>query len=152
MTPADALEAARVHQAMDTPWGAAEWSGFLADTHVLGFGAIASGGGDTLAGAVLLRAVADECEILTVIVAPDSRRGGIGRALLSAALDKAVERGAKSAFLEVAVDNDAAISLYRDAGFVEIGRRRGYYRRAEEAHSGGAVDALVMRRELRKRG
>ena len=45
--------------------------------------------------------------------------------------------------LEVAVDNDAAMALYGAAGFAEVARRRGYYRR-----DGNAVDAIVMRRNL----
>jgi ribosomal-protein-alanine N-acetyltransferase len=45
--------------------------------------------------------------------------------------------------LEVAVDNAAALRLYRRAGFAEAGRRRGYYERP-----GGRVDALVLTRVL----
>ena len=61
--------------------------------------------------------------------------------MLAALYDVARERGAQEMFLEVRVDNDSAISLYLDEGFVEVGRRRGYYDR-------GRVDAVVMRREL----
>jgi ribosomal-protein-alanine N-acetyltransferase len=43
----------------------------------------------------------------------------------------------------VAADNIAAQQLYRGCGFVENGRRRGYYRRR-----GIAVDALILRRTL----
>ena len=50
-------------------------------------------------------------------------------------------------FLEVAVDNPAAIALYQAAGFVPAGRRRGYYRR----QGADAMDALVLRRTLNSR-
>ena len=45
--------------------------------------------------------------------------------------------------LEVAVDNGAALALYRRSGFEQVGRRRGYYDRG-----GVSVDALVLRRAL----
>ena len=44
-------------------------------------------------------------------------------------------------FLEVRVDNDAAITLYRSEGFTTLGRRKGYY-------DHGRVDAEVLRRAL----
>ena len=97
------------------------------------------------AGLVLARAVAGEAgggeaEILTIAVAPAARRQGLGAALLAAALQGAVLRGAAAMFLEVAAGNAAALALYRAAGFAEVGRRRRYYA------DGG--DALVMRRGL----
>jgi Acetyltransferases len=54
--------------------------------------------------------------------------------------------GAQSLFLEVAEDNAAALGLYRSLGFVEVGRRPGYY----DARSGGGKEkqALVLRLEI----
>ncbi|PWR20884.1 ribosomal protein S18-alanine N-acetyltransferase [Zavarzinia compransoris] len=95
-------------------------------------------------GFILLRGAADETEVITIAVDPAARGRGLGRALLGAGLDRAARAGAARAFLEVAVDNDAALALYRRAGFAEAGRRRGYYRRAD----GGFADALVMARDL----
>ena len=66
------------------------------------------------------------------------------RGLMTAAIEGARVMGAESLFLEVAVDNPAAIGLYRQLGFNEAGLRRGYYRRK----AGGPVDALVMRLSL----
>jgi ribosomal protein S18 acetylase RimI-like enzyme len=40
----------------------------------------------------------------------------------------------------VAEDNGAALALYAGAGFVQVGRRQGYYQGA-----GGARAALVLR-------
>lgn len=95
-------------------------------------------------GFILLRLAADECEIITLAVAPDGRRRGLGRRLLAAGLVRAAAAGACVAFLEVATDNAAALSLYRSAGFEQVGRRRNYYMRP----SGGPVDALVLTRNL----
>jgi ribosomal protein S18 acetylase RimI-like enzyme len=78
---------------------------------------------------------------MTVGVVPAARRSGTGRRLLDTLLTEAVRRGAREAFLEVRADNDAARAMYRDAGFDEIGVRRGYY-------AGGRVDAVTMRKGL----
>lgn len=94
-------------------------------------------------GFAIGRAVAGEAELLTIAVAPEARRGGIGRALLAEFEAEARRRDAAKAFLEVAADNPAALALYRAAGWVESGRRRGYYRRA-----GGNVDAVLMSKRL----
>ena len=94
------------------------------------------------AGGMLLgRAMAEEAEVLTVAVAPDARRRGIGTALIARAVGEASARGARSLFLEVSAENAPARQLYGAAGFTEIGRRRGYY--------AGGADALVMKRALR---
>ena len=63
--------------------------------------------------------------------------------LLAAALARAEALGCETMFLEVAADNAAALGLYRTAGFVQAGLRRGYYHRP-----GGDMDALVLRRDL----
>lgn len=94
-------------------------------------------------GFILLRTVADEAEILTFCVSERARRQRLGRALLDKACEAARARGAVHAFLEVGAKNDAALSLYREAGFVEVGRRGAYYQ-----HGSEASDALVMRRIL----
>jgi ribosomal-protein-alanine N-acetyltransferase len=65
---------------------------------------------------------------------------------VDAAASASAALAAESLFLEVAVDNAAAIGLYRAAGFTEAGRRRGYYTKTEDAR----VDALIMRRDLNR--
>jgi ribosomal-protein-alanine N-acetyltransferase len=92
--------------------------------------------GDAPLGFALVRIAADEAEVLTLGVLPDWRRRGEGGALVGMVRDAAVARGATRLFLEVATANQAALSLYRSCGFVEIGRRRRYY------PDGG--DALVL--------
>ncbi len=119
------------------PWTAAEFEGFLADP--LAFLLVE---GD--AAFLLGRAVAGEAELLTLAVAPEARGRGLGIRLVSRFLYQARLRQAGAALLEVAADNAAALALYARAGFVEVGRRRGYYRLPD----GRAVDALVLRRAL----
>ncbi len=92
---------------------------------------------------VMARAGGGESEILTAGVLPEHRRQGLGAALIEAAAGHAALLGARSLFLEVADDNEAAQGLYRSCGFKPVGRRAGYYRRRS-----GRADAVVLRREL----
>ena len=94
-------------------------------------------------GFALWRTAADEAELLTIAVQSHRRRHGLGRALLAAVIHRARRGGAQSLFLEVGADNGPARSLYSQAGFVEVGRRRDYYRRHADF-----ADALVLRLTL----
>jgi ribosomal-protein-alanine N-acetyltransferase len=98
-------------------------------------------------GFILTRATSYDAEILTLAIEPIFRRQGLARMLTDAAAQLAATLGAESLFLEVAEDNPAAIALYANLGFVQVGRRRGYYARAGAT----PVDALVMRRDLNRR-
>jgi ribosomal-protein-alanine N-acetyltransferase len=89
-------------------------------------------------GLIVMRMAADEAEILTLGVAPDARRRGVGRALVEAGCGAARDADAVKVFLEVAAGNAAARALYQGCGFSEIGIRRRYYA------DGG--DALLMAR------
>jgi len=97
----------------------------------------------TVSGYGVMSKGAGECHILNLCVAPALRRHGVGRALLLALLDRARAAGMEHAFLEVRPSNDAAIRLYRDMGFEQVGLRRGYYQAAS-----GREDALVYRLAL----
>ena len=91
-------------------------------------------------GFILLRAVADEAEILTLAVHPASRRQGVGARLVRSAADMAADHGVTRMFLEVADDNTAARALYDRTGFAVAGRRPAYYARPD----GSRRDALIM--------
>lgn len=139
--PDDLTAAARIHAAaFDSPWSAQVLADLL--TSEGGFGLVAEEA--TPCGFILCRALAGEAEILTLAVHPDQRRRGLGRDLVIAAIARALDEAIEALFLEVAVDNPAAMGLYLSCGFRQVGRRKGYYRRAD----GQAIDALVMRRDL----
>jgi len=78
-------------------------------------------------GAVVALATGDEWEIENIVVAESRRRRGVGKQLLRTVLARARERRAARVFLEVRAANAAARALYRELGFVEAGRRAGYY-------------------------
>jgi len=84
----------------------------------------------------------DEMHITKVTVAESYRRRGFGHTLLSWLLHHAEGLGANVARLEVRESNEAAQRLYASLGFVEIGRRKGYYTANNET-------AIVMSRTLR---
>ena len=85
-----------------------------------------------------------EAELLTLAVAPEARRNGLGRSLLDGFHAEAARRGATTTLLEVAASNAPALALYTASGYSEIGRRRAYYR----APDGTRLDALVLTRPL----
>ena len=91
-------------------------------------------------GFALWRSMGDEAEILSIAVAPDRRRGGMGRALLDEILISAASEGLRSLYLEVDAGNTAARALYDRAGFQRVGLRKKYYR--------NGADALVLRKDL----
>ncbi len=140
--PLAALQAA----CFDEHWSAASVAGLLSGFGTFGFWALIHGvQGRLPVGYVLVRAVGDEAEILSIAVLLERRGHGIAAGLLARALDAAAQRGARKVFLEVAAGNAPAIGLYARAGFAKAGVRRAYY-----SAPGGARDALVFARTLAK--
>lgn len=90
-------------------------------------------------GFSLVRAVADEAELLLLAVDPAEQRRGIGQALLDDFIAAALAVGAHRLHLEVR-DGNPAMGLYRAAGFSPAGRRRNYYRGPE----GETHDAVTL--------
>jgi ribosomal-protein-alanine N-acetyltransferase len=93
---------------------------------------------------IMLRRAGDDCEVLTIGVARDRRRAGLGARLVAAACAWAAAAGCGRVVLEVADDNAAGLALYRGAGFTPCGRRHAYYQRS----GGQRRDALIFERKL----
>lgn len=81
-----------------------------------------------------------EGEVLCIATRPSVRGSGVAKAIMHTALSAARSFGLETFFLEVAVDNVKAIGLYQGLGFLETGRRPGYY----AGKNGHRVDALIM--------
>lgn len=97
--------------------------------------------GDPVVGyAVTLAAGDDVVDLQRIAVHPDHQRQGLARRLLDAAVGAARTARADRVLLEVSAANTAALAFYAAAGFVEIDRRRRYYR--------DGTDAVVMRLPL----
>lgn len=149
LTTGHAVPASAIHAAcFARAWDALELERMIASAAHFADGVFAGGifpeGGAPLLGFALSRIVVDEAEILTVAMTPDARGQGAGRLLLMHHLDRLAQFGARTVFLEVDEGNAAARALYRRAGFVDIGRRPGYYPRLD----GSRATAITMRAQL----
>ena len=82
---------------------------------------------EEIVGYAALWFIIDEAHLISLAVLEAHRRRGIGRQLLIAALELAVEKQAILMTLEVRVSNTAAQALYQRFGFSKVGIRRGYY-------------------------
>jgi ribosomal protein S18 acetylase RimI-like enzyme len=60
---------------------------------------------------------AEDCWLEDLYVAGDARRSGIGRSLVTAALESARARGCRRIELDVNEENTAALDFYRALGF-----------------------------------
>ncbi len=136
--PDDSPQLAALHaRTFDRPWKSWELRRVLLTPGTFALGAWS---GEELWGMAVGRVIATDAEILTIGVDEPRRERGVGRALTRGVAAQAIARGAERLFLEVAVDNAAALALYRGQGFEPVGLRKGYYvRKGAEA-----VDAQVL--------
>lgn len=88
---------------------------------------------DGIEGHGVFRKELREAHILTLAVRRDRQRRGVGRALLEGLVLEAERLGLDKMTLEVAATNAPALGLYRSRGFVEVGRRKGFYDPLTEA-------------------
>ena len=93
-----------------------------------------------LGGYLLATIIDDEAEILSIGVTPDRQRQGVGKRLLQHFFEHGTSQNMTGVVLEVAEDNVPALGLYRDFGFVEFGRRKGYYKQGN-----WKIDAIMMK-------
>lgn len=91
----------------------------------------------------IISVAADESHLLTIVVAKDEQRKGYGKKMLDEIIRVAKIHAANIMYLEVRASNKAAIQLYHDNGFNELGVRNNYY-----PAENGREDALVFALEL----
>ncbi|HXL67290.1 MAG TPA: ribosomal protein S18-alanine N-acetyltransferase [Xanthobacteraceae bacterium] len=143
--PRDAAALAVIHaRSFRHGWSEAEFERLLSERTTLGHVARADGGRGAAIAFILSRIVQDEAEILTVAVVSAERGRGLARRLLDTHLSRLAALDVREVFLEVDEGNVSALRLYRRAGFREVGRRDGYYRKPSEN-----ATALVLGRALR---
>ncbi len=135
-------EIAAIEQAcFSDPWSEASFRQAIDNGGVF-FRVATEGAGGPVVGYVVAWFAAGEGEIANLAVAPAARGRGIGGQLLDDAIAAAAAHGAEALYLDVRESNSRARALYDSRGFVEVGRRRRYYRRPAE-------DAIVLRRAIR---
>lgn len=121
------------------PWSPIDFEQLLTDRAVIGDGLFVGRDG-IVQGFCLSRVVLDEAEILTIAIAPPLRSRDYAGALLEKHLQALVARRVTRVHLEVDESNRPALALYRRFGFMETGRRVGYYQHAD----GSRATALTM--------
>jgi len=98
--------------------------------------------GEMLGYFIFMPAV-DEAQLLNISIAAEQQRKGLGRKLMGEIMEIARGMNMRRMLLEVRPSNVAALGLYSDAGFREIGLRRDYYPK-----DNGREDAIVMACDL----
>lgn len=138
--PERAAEVAALHKRLfDEAWSESSIKALLEHPASTSLIAVA-GDPKTIKGFIIAQLAADEAEIVSIGVAPDWQRAGLGTRLIEGLMRASKKGEAVRLFLEVAEDNPAARALYAKLGFKEAGRRKGYYKRAD----GRSVDALTL--------
>jgi len=120
------------------PWAESSFRALLRRADAALFVADSRG---TVAGYAVCWAIADQGELGNIAVAPEWRRRGLARRLLTTVIETMRARGVRELYLEVRPSNDVARHLYETFGFVEVGWRPDYYTAPVE-------DAVVMRKLL----
>ena len=92
-----------------------------------------------------LQVVLDEGYIANIAVFPEHRRKGVAGQLLQVFMNFAEANRLAFLTLEVRASNQAAIALYANRGFEEVGRRKNYYEYPKE-------DAIIMTKEFDPHG
>lgn len=95
----------------------------------------------TVIGFYIGEHVIDEVTLMDICVNPSDQGKGLGKKLLIQFIDQAKAKGAVKIWLEVRAKNITAQMLYMNVGFIETGRRTGYY---PSARGFGYEDAIVM--------
>ncbi|MBX9895487.1 MAG: ribosomal protein S18-alanine N-acetyltransferase [Nitrosomonas sp.] len=82
---------------------------------------------DTIVGYGIMMMSPDEAHILTLGIAANWQKKGLGKKLLQHLIQSARDMNAKSILLDVRESNLGAAQLYQQMGFQQIATRKGYY-------------------------
>lgn len=116
-------------------WTREQYAAEIEGERAFAMGAFSVGGfseAGALLGMLFMSTVLDEAMLTNLAVARAVRRRGLATRLLDAALADGREAGVRLFVLEVRQANRAAQELYLSRGFVQAGRRRGYYQRPRD--------------------
>ena len=124
--PGDAKAIAAAEKAIfPDPWSEQDILSVISTEGGICYTAVSDG---AVVGYLIGRQISPEGEIYRIATLPDFRRRGIAYKLLDKAIRCEREKGLESTFLEVREKNLPARRLYESYGFVEIGKRNGYYK------------------------
>jgi ribosomal-protein-alanine N-acetyltransferase len=100
------------------------------DDHLIGYGLMSIG--------------AREANILNLCVHPNYQRSGNGRRILKHLLALAKKEEVTTVFLEVRTSNHAAVQLYLQTGFNQVGIRKDYYIQGKNQKEDGLILAFLL--------
>ena len=89
--------------------------------------------GEEIVGYAVAAASKQSGHVISVAVAPNHRRKGIGAALLSAVMSRLIQEGVCVIHLEVRKGNKPAIGFYEQMGFQKSSEIKRYYSDGEDA-------------------
>ena len=78
-------------------------------------------------GVISIKTIGELADLHRIVVAPRSRRRGIGADLVRAGLELVRQLGIREVILDVAYNNEPAIALYQQLGFEQLSARTDYY-------------------------
>ena len=87
-----------------------------------------------VAGYIITCIEGDAAHVISIATDPKYRRRGVGKLLLCTALNLLAEVKTREVFLEVRVTNEAALRLYKAAGFEVVETLENYYSDGEDGY------------------
>lgn len=139
MTPKDLDRVVEIeNESHQSPWSRRAFMSEVTENPVARYYVVRQSG--QIVGYVGMWVILDEAHITNIAVTPSRRRQGIARTMLVSMFQEALNMGATRMTLEVRLSNTGAQTLYRELGFVDRGRRVGYYSDTNE-------DAIIMWKE-----
>lgn len=121
------------------PWT----KGILHDCITVGYSCWVIENEDKIVGFAIVMTAVNESHILNICIDPTSQRQGYGKLLMTHLIEVARSHQVDMMFLEVRKSNLAALKLYAELDFIEVGVRKNYYPTAA-----GHEDAIVLARSL----
>ena len=141
--PSDAASLANLQaQKLPPAWPVSDFENLCTHPNRIALKAEDDGG---LLGYAVVQYAADEAEILSIAVAKEAQRRGIGSAILGACIAECERKSIAHIYLDVAEGNRAALKLYGKFGFGVLARRPNYY----QAGRSVPETALIMRLETK---
>jgi ribosomal-protein-alanine N-acetyltransferase len=134
LTRADAPACSALHKACDLEeaWSEAAYEELIENN--LGYGCFSS----QMLGFIIFQKADTQGDIIYIAVSPHARNQGIGRNLIDRVME---EYGVNTLFLEVNEINQGALAFYKAIGFIQVGRRSGYYVVKRKKY-----DAVILKR------
>ena len=129
-------------ECLDEAWSSDVLADMIENQSAFGFGLFEE---ESCIGFCIYLPCAENCELVSIAMAPTGRGLGLGLHLLNKGEAISRTKGFERILLEVATDNEPARKLYAADGYAQDGVRKRYYRRP----NGPACDAILMSKPIK---